>query len=140
MNRSEIFTREKIKYFLRYTFFLMVSFAIIYGFLLSGRYLSRWIPLPGSLIGLLSLFLALECRIIKLEWLQPSGRLILFFMALFFIPAAVGIVQYRDFVMDNAVIITVTVVLGIIVNIAAVGYTFEYLARKKEHKKQEISK
>jgi putative effector of murein hydrolase LrgA (UPF0299 family) len=42
--------------------------------------------------------------------------------------------------MDNAVIITVTVVLGIIVNIATVGYTFEYLARKKEQKKQEISK
>ena len=89
----------------------------------------------GFLLG--DLWAVIATFIMEKLQLNPNVEV---YMALFFIPAAVGIVQYRDFVMDNAVIITVTVVLGIIVNIATVGYTFEYLARKKEQKKQEISK
>ena len=131
---KSLFTREKISGALRSLLLLTVSFAVIYGFLLLGDLLSRWIPFPRSLLAMLLLFLTLELRIIRLEWLQPSGRLILTYMALFFIPPAVGIVEYGDLVMNNLGIIALNVFLGIFLIIAVVGHTFQFINARSERK------
>jgi holin-like protein len=54
------------------------------------------IPIPASMFGLILLFLALFLNIVKLEWVEKGGNWLLAELLLFFIPSAVGIVNYDD--------------------------------------------
>ncbi|GGM35689.1 holin-like protein CidA [Paraliobacillus quinghaiensis] len=54
------------------------------------------IPLPASMIGLVLLFLALYFKIIKLEWVEQGANWLMAELLLFFIPSAVGIVNYNE--------------------------------------------
>ncbi len=111
----------------------VLSFAIILGFLSAGRSISAILPFtfPGSIIGLILLYLCLITGLIRLSWLQPSGNIILGVMAMFFIPAAVGIVQYADLVLSNIWVIAFNVVLGIAVIILVIGHIFQFLDGRK---------
>lgn len=112
---------------------VIISFIIVLAFLFIGKYLSSLLPFnfPGSIIGLILLYLCLVCKIIKLEWLQPTGNTILSIMALFFIPAAVGIIQYADLVLSNVWFIGFNVIIGIALIILISGRVFQYLDDKK---------
>ncbi|MDQ0197815.1 CidA/LrgA family protein [Neobacillus ginsengisoli] len=54
------------------------------------------VPIPASMIGLILLFLALMLNIIKLEWVEEGGKWLLAELLLFFVPSAVGIVNYKE--------------------------------------------
>ena len=54
------------------------------------------LPLPASMIGLVLLFLALFLKIIKLEWVEQGANWLMAELLLFFIPSAVGIVNYNE--------------------------------------------
>lgn len=54
------------------------------------------IPIPGSMFGFILLFMALKFKIIKLQWVDKGGRWLLAELVLFFIPSAVGIVNYKN--------------------------------------------
>lgn len=67
-------------------------------FLFLGNVIKTLVPLliPASMVGLLLLFLALWLGIIKLEWVEQGGNWLLAELLLFFIPSAVGIVNYEE--------------------------------------------
>ncbi len=111
----------------------ILSFTIILLYLFVGRSISQILPFsfPGSIIGLTLLYISLLSGLLKLEWLQPSGNFILSVMALFFIPAAVGIVQYADLVLSNIWIIAFNVVLGIALIILLSGHIFQFMDKQK---------
>ena len=52
------------------------------------------LPLPGSVVGLLLLLLALNLRWIRLEWVDTAADGLLGLLGLLFVPAAVGVVNY----------------------------------------------
>lgn len=54
------------------------------------------IPIPASMIGLVLLFLALFFKIIKIEWVEQGANWLMAELLLFFIPSAVGIVNYDE--------------------------------------------
>jgi holin-like protein len=54
------------------------------------------LPLPGSIAGLVILFLLLHFKVIKLRWIEKGGNLLLAELLLFFIPAVVGLINYTD--------------------------------------------
>ncbi|MCU9612879.1 CidA/LrgA family holin-like protein [Caldibacillus lycopersici] len=54
------------------------------------------IPIPASMIGLLVLLLALFLKLVKIEWIEKGGNWLLAELLLFFIPSAVGIVDYEE--------------------------------------------
>lgn len=53
-------------------------------------------PIPASMIGLILLFGALMLKVVKLEWVEKGGNWLLAELLLFFIPSAVGIVNYNE--------------------------------------------
>jgi holin-like protein len=55
------------------------------------------IPLPASMIGLVFLLGALFFKIVKLEWIEKGGNWLLAELLLFFIPSAVGIVNWLKY-------------------------------------------
>lgn len=77
--------------------------AIIIGFCLVGEIISwgitKLIPeffFPGSLIGMLLLFLALYFKIFKIDRVAVVGTFFIENMGFFFVPAAVSIMSYFD--------------------------------------------
>lgn len=83
-----------------------------------GDYITRRFDfrVPGSIIGLILLFVLLEAGVIKIAWLDLGASWLLAELLLFFIPSAVGVIQYgRLMEMDGmkflAVILTSTIMV-----------------------------
>lgn len=117
---------------------LIVSFLIIYACLFLGKQLAALLPFvfPGSIIGLMILFLCLEFGIIRLEWIMPSGSLFLKYMALLFMPSAIGIITYLNEVYSSIVLIIFNMVSGIALILLVVGRLFQHLSETPEERKK----
>ena len=115
--------RLKIRLLLSY----LGSFAIILAALALGKGISALLPFafPGSILGMLLLFLLLNLQLIKLHWVLPAGGLLLRHMALLFVPVAVGLLAYLDVVMHSWLAILLNVFLGIALILLVVGRLYQ---------------
>lgn len=52
------------------------------------------LPIPGSVLGMLLLFLLLSLGMVREEWLQDGAAILTKHLAFFFIPIAVGLMQW----------------------------------------------
>jgi holin-like protein len=77
---------------------IILQVLFLHVFLFLGAALKEVIPLPipASMFGLCLLFLALYIKIIKLEWVEKGANWLLAELLLFFVPSAVGIVNYDE--------------------------------------------
>lgn len=68
--------------------------AIIFAICALGELISQMLPfpMPGSIVGMVLLFLLLTFRIIKLKQVEDVGGFLLKNMAFFFIPAGVSLI------------------------------------------------
>ena len=74
------------------------AFVLIYAspseiFSLPGPLLFRS---PGSIIGMLILFVLLALQIMPPQWVNPGCNILIRYMALLFVPIGVGVMQYWD--------------------------------------------
>ena len=115
--------RLKIRLLLSY----LGSFAIILAALALGKGIAALLPFafPGSILGMLLLFLLLNFQLIKLHWVLPAGGLLLRHMALLFVPVAVGLLAYLDVVMPSWLAILLNVFLGIALILLVVGRLYQ---------------
>ncbi len=84
--------------------------------------------IPGSVIGMILLFAALCLKIVKPEWIKPVAKFLCDNMALFFVPAGVGIFNALDILSQfwQAVVIACGVsTVVVIVVVAFVQQWFE---------------
>lgn len=84
--------------------------------------------LPGSVIGMILLFAALCLKVVKPERIKPVAKFLCDNMALFFVPAGVGIVNALDILSKywQAVLIACAVsTVMVIVVVASVQQWFE---------------
>ena len=74
------------------------QFGIIIGITWIGEGLKNFLPfsIPGSIYGLILLFLLLQFRIIKLEQVKETGTFLVQIMPIMFIPVSVGLVNSID--------------------------------------------
>lgn len=72
--------------------------ALLYAFLLLGTGLGDLLglPLPGSVLGMVLLWGALEAGVVRLEWLQDGALTLLGLLGLLFVPAGAGFVAFVD--------------------------------------------
>lgn len=107
------------------------SFLIILACLAVGKWISSLLPFafPGSILGMLILFLLLNFQLVRMHWIEPSASLLLRHMALLFIPVAVGLLAYLDTVMASLGVIMLNVVLGISLILLVVGRLYQRMNR-----------
>lgn len=71
----------------------MRGLTIILGFHFTGYLLHQWfVPLPGSVLGMILLAASLFLGWVKLGWIEDAAQLLLQHMMLFFTPIIVGVV------------------------------------------------
>ncbi|WP_411015442.1 CidA/LrgA family protein, partial [Salmonella sp. s51992] len=77
---------------------LVRACVLIYACLYAGIAIAALLPItiPGSIIGMLILFVLLAFQILPAKWVQPACNLLIRYMALLFVPIGGGVMQYWD--------------------------------------------
>ena len=111
------------------------GFLIILVFLIVGKAISAQLPMvfPGSIIGLILLFLGLTTRLIKIDWVLSSANFTLKYMVILFIPLAVGLINYFDLLLDNWIVILFSTFFSSFLIMFSVGHLFQRLNKKGTH-------
>ncbi|GAB4166745.1 MAG: CidA/LrgA family protein [Geothermobacteraceae bacterium] len=107
--------------------------SLLLGFQLIGELLSTGLnlPIPGNVIGMALLLCALGCGLVRLEWLLDAANLLLSHLALFFIPAGVGVMVYWDLIGREWLPITVATCLSTFVVMLVTGKIADRLDREE---------
>ena len=93
---------------------------------------------PGSVIGMILLFMALFFKVLNPENVRGAATIIIKNMAIFFVPAAVGLMVYGDLLMKSLPLVIVAIGVSTILTIITVAWTQEYFEKRKEHKNGEL--
>lgn len=92
-------------------------------FQLCGEFISRLLdlPIPGNVMGMGLLLVGLSTGMVELKWLEEAAELLLANLALFFVPAGVGVMVYGDLIAAEWLPISVATVLSTFVVMAVTG-------------------
>ena len=82
---------------------LLLQVGVLYVFSLVGTWIQGvfHLSMPGSLIGMLMLFLLLSIRILPLKWFEEGAEKLIVFLPLFLIPSTTGLVEYGSFLFSK---------------------------------------
>jgi holin-like protein len=112
------------------------DFMVIIACLLTGKALAALLPFafPGSILGLLILFVLLSLQIVKLGWVEQGAGLLLRHMGVLFVPVAVGLVAWLAPLSQSIELILLCVVVGIVLILAVVGRLYQHMNRQMNQK------
>jgi len=94
------------------------------------------IPLPGSVIGLLLLALALNFKLMKVEYIQDGAGFLIGVLTLFFIPATVGIIDYPELMSTTGLLIILAVIASTLIAIYVTGILTQQIEKREVTKKE----
>ncbi|MGN7938252.1 CidA/LrgA family holin-like protein [Virgibacillus sp. 6R] len=112
---------------------IILQIIFIHVFLFLGIAIKQFldIPIPASMIGLVILLLCLFLRIVKLEWIEKGGNWLLAELLLFFIPSAVGIVNYDEILSLQGLESILLIGLSTFIVMAVTAYIADYIQTRK---------
>lgn len=84
---------------------------------------------PGSVVGMLLLFLALRLHIVRADAVRSAARFLLRNMALFFVPYGVGLMVSYPAILHNFWAIAVAGIASTVLVMAVTGRLFQRLHR-----------
>ena len=101
------------------------AFVIIYLCLYAGNALSLLLPvtIPGSILGMLTLFALLATQILPVEWVKPGCHLLIRYMALLFVPISVGVMNYTDVLSAQFGPVVISIVVSTFLVLTIVGWS-----------------
>jgi len=115
---------------------ITLQFALVMIFFYAGNMISDMIKpfilIPGSIIGMLLLFLALIFKVVKLEHVENTSNFFLKYMGFFFVPLGVGLMN------TFGILKTIwwqLIIILVVSNIIVMGLTAkitEFLINRKE--------
>lgn len=120
---------------------LLIIFLISY----IGELLNYFIPLPipGSIYGMILMFILLCTGVIKLHHIKEVSRFLIDIMPMLFIPSAVGIIaqvdQLKSIWFQIIIITIVTTVITMVVTAITSQVIIRAKKRKKVDEKDELS-
>ncbi|MFS0822358.1 CidA/LrgA family protein [Bacillus sp. 1P02SD] len=91
--------------------------------------------IPGSIIGMILLFLLLHTKIVKEKWLGDGAQFLLTYLALLFVPATVGIMDYLSFFYGKGIITVAIVLLSTFLVMVISSVVGEKIATRKKRSK-----
>jgi len=119
-----------MKYLNQFLIIILISFI---GELL--KYLLAF-TIPASIYGMILLFLALECNIIKLESVKACSTLLIEWMPLMFVPAGVGLLKSWDVLKTIWMQVMIITIISTILVMGVSGLVTQKVIRSKKRKEQ----
>lgn len=104
---------------------------------LLGNQVAEWINMgiPGSIIGLLLLFLAMERKWLPLERIEIGANFLIAELLLFFIPSAIGVIEFRDVLQKDWSQLLLVIEASIFFVLVFVMIATEFIIRRKERRR-----
>ncbi|SPF46313.1 LrgA family protein [Candidatus Desulfosporosinus infrequens] len=105
--------------------------------------LSTWVvnffhlPIPGSVLGMITLFFLLSIGVIKEEWLSAATAPLLKHLSFFFIPIAVELMEWGDLFVQKGALLFLPLVVSTLVALLVTGGMVQLLHKSPEVKKGE---
>lgn len=90
------------------------------------------LPIPGNVLGMALLFILLSTGLVSLKWVEKASSVLIKHLAFFFIPIAVGLMNYGGLFLHNWLSLTVVIVGGAAIGLYITGFVSQVLAKKKE--------
>ena len=113
---------------------------ILLGIWAAGEFISQLIKnvinIPGSIIGMIILFVLLESKILDESKIKDVADFFLGNMSLFFIPAGVSLIESLGLIKENAVLLLSCI---LIINVAVMivsGRSVDLMIKLKERKEK----
>lgn len=117
---------------------IIVQLALLFVFNEIGKWLVEALNLvlPGSIMGLILLWLCLFFNIIKVEWIEAGAGFLLMYLTLFFIPTTIGVIDYPELLSGAGLYLMLAVVISTLFAIAVAGVSTKYLEKKERAMKE----
>ncbi len=113
---------------------IYLQLLIIFGFSFIGNVISNVfrLPVPGSILGMILLFLALQFKILEFRHVDEAGSFLINNMTILFLPAGVGIMAKWNLISHFWAQILLIVVGALIINMLILGKLVEWIKVKFE--------
>jgi holin-like protein len=124
---------DKLKFFQE--FFIILFFSVLG----EGVRILTHLPVPGSILGILFLFLAFEMKVLSPDKIGKTGDFLLNNLTILFVPAGVGLLDYFGDIAAIWPVLLGAVVVCSIATLAITGKTaelVEYLLTRVRVKKE----
>ena len=89
------------------------------------------LPMPGNVIGMVMLFVLLITGVVKLSWIEDASSLLIKHLAFFFIPIAVGLMNFGSLFLKSGLSFLIVVIGSIVVGMFVTGFVSQRLVKKK---------
>ncbi len=112
---------------------LVIQIGILFGVYSIGAWIQQYFNLfiPGSVIGLVLMFILLTTGILKANWIEKGARFMVNHLVLFFIPATVGLLNYYDLFKGKGIFLIVITVVSTLFVMLGSGVTSQMLAKER---------
>ena len=113
---------------------LVVQIAILFLVYYIGTSIQQFFQLsiPGSVIGLIIMFLLLVTGIFPLRWIDQGASFMVKHLVLFFIPATVGILNYYTLFKGKGMLLFVITIVSTLLVMITSGLVSQALARERK--------
>lgn len=103
---------------------MLYGLIIFISYMLLGEFIAALLawPVPGSVLGMLLLFITLVVRGGVSDSVKQSSQHLLPYLPLFIVPASVGIVNYMDLIRMEGHLILLAMIVSLIVGIPVCGW------------------
>jgi holin-like protein len=109
-----------------------VLFFVLISMLMNGLASLLHLKIPGSILGIALVFILLQIKVLKLEWIDLGAKWLLAEMLLFFIPPAAGMIKYQTLLLSNGPRILLVVVCSTVAVMICAGLLTQSIAKIKE--------
>lgn len=115
----------------------VIQFLIIIAFSFIGELLHYIIPLPipASIYGIILLFAALQCKILKVKDIKETSSFLIAVMPIMFVPAAAGLIDSWSAVRDSLLQYIIITVVSTFIVMGVAGKVTQFVIRKEKKKK-----
>ncbi|KXH82100.1 hypothetical protein AU377_06815 [Sporosarcina sp. HYO08] len=116
---------------------IFLQVLVLFGFSMVGNWLQNLLhlPLPGSIIGLILVWLCLMLKVFPLRWIESGALFFLSYLPLFYIPAAIGIMNYGQVFIGKGVLLVIIAIFSTFLTMWLSAWTSQWIARQSEKKK-----
>lgn len=108
------------------------------GEILSGA-IANLVAIPGSVIGMVLLFFALHFNWLKMEQVDEVGTWLTDNMAIFFVPAGVGLMTNFDVLADSWLQLLIIMVVTTVLMMGFVGRIVQWVQMKNNKEEKETT-
>ncbi|WP_019911690.1 CidA/LrgA family protein [Paenibacillus sp. HW567] len=120
---------------------IIAEVGVLYVFYLIGDYLQKLLhlPIPGSIVGLLLLFVLLLLKIVPVKLIENGSNFILAYLPMFFIPATAGIMNHLDIFSGRGLLLIGILVVSSVLTMVVTAHSSEWIASRSAGRKAGLS-